>query len=807
MPVVNLSGRATDRNLTAAYPWMAPGLHVDGISIASRTVLSVQLERGSLLADSTLTGARWCASYTALVDEWLASLLARALDAESASDVVGMSLVAVGGYGRSELCPQSDLDVMLLRNPRRDVKAVSERVWYPIWDAGMKLGHSVCTQREALDLADNDLDTATALLSARHIAGDASLTMDLKGAALSQWEHRSKRWLDELAARVDARHAQAGEVAFMLEPDLKEGRGGLRDVHSLHWAQAAHSILLEHDELSLATAYGTLLDARVELHRRTDRASNVLALQEQDAVAAALGLADGDALMAGVAAAARAIAWTSDDAWRRVRSSLRGPLGRIGKRDRALGEGVVLRDGEVHLAVDAADDSLLALRAARLAAAQAIVIDRDSLERLADRAPALPDPWPTEARELLVELLLAGADAIPVIEALDHRGIWARILPEWEPVRSRPQHNAYHRFTVDRHLLETTANAASYADRVDRPDLLVMGALFHDLGKGADGDHTSIGVEIARRLGARLGFEATDVDVIAELVANHLLLSEVAMRRDLDDPSTIQRVADRISSVETLRLLAALTEADSRATGPAAWGPSKAQLVALLVDRVMRVLGGADAGAEIELPEFPNAAHRALLSATGTQIVADQQLLTVVTDDRPGIFCKVAGVLAFHGLDVVSASAYSGDGRALSEFGVSDPFRSETPWPRVERDLRRALEGRLAVEARVAERARTYARSNEATWRVPTAVVRFENDASETATVIDVHTPDGVGVLYRITRALADFDVDIRSARVQTLGNQVVDAFYVVDNHGGKITDDETVAEIERAIVYALSTS
>ena len=314
----------------------------------------------------------------------------------------------------------------------------------------------------------------------------------------------------------------------------------------------------------------------------------MLALQEQDAVAEALGLADGDALMAGVAAATRMIAWTSDDAWRRVRSSLRGPLGRIGKRDHAIGDGVILRDGEVHLDADAdpAGDPLLALRAARAAAEQAIVIDRASLERLAEDAPTLPDPWPPEARELLVGLLLTGADAIPAIEALDNRGIWSRILPEWEPVRSRPQHNAYHRFTVDRHLLETTANAASYADRVGRPDLLVLGALFHDLGKGTPGDHTTIGIELARRLGTRLGYPDADVDVIAELVANHLLLSEVAMRRDLDDPSTIQRVAERISSVETLQLLAALTEADSRATGPAAWGPSKAQLIALLVDRV-----------------------------------------------------------------------------------------------------------------------------------------------------------------------------------------------------------------------------
>ena len=366
---------------------------------ASRTVGTVQLERGPLLADSTLTGARWCARHSALIDEWLASLLSAAAGSDRGSDTIGASLVAVGGYGRSELCPQSDLDVMLLRSPRRDVTSLAERVWYPIWDAGLKLGHSVCTQREALEIAEEDLDTATALLSARHVAGDASLTMDLKTAARTHWERRSKRWLEALDARVDARHAQAGEVAFMLEPDLKEGRGGLRDVHSLHWAQAARAILLEHDELSLACVYDTLLDARVELQRRTGRPNNVLALQEQDGVADALGLVDSDALMAGVASSARAIAWTSDDAWRRVRSSLRGPLGRIARRDRVLGEGVVLRDGEVRLAVEAdpAVDSILALRAARLAAEHATPIDRLSLERLAEQAPVLPDPWPAGA--------------------------------------------------------------------------------------------------------------------------------------------------------------------------------------------------------------------------------------------------------------------------------------------------------------------------------------------------------------------------------------------------------------------------
>jgi len=179
--------------------------------------------------------------------------------------------------------------------------------------------------------------------------------------------------------------------------------------------------------------------------------------------------------------------------------------------------------------------------------------------------------------------------------------------------------------------------------------------------------------------------------------------------------------------------------------------------------------------------------------------------LTVMTDDRAGIFSKVAGVLALHGLDVVSAAAYSNDGRALADFQVVDRVRDAAPWPRVERDLLRALDGRLALQARVAERAHAYAARQRVVWRPPTATVRFDNDASQTATVIDVHAGDGIGVLYRITAALAELDVDIRSARVQTLGQQVVDAFYVVDRHGMKITDLETATEIERAILHHLT--
>src|SRR5579859_7149369 len=744
------------------------------------------LERGPLLADETLTGAAWCRAHSDLVDAWLSDLLGRA----DPTVTGGLALAAVGGYGRSELCPQSDIDVMLLHDRRADLGPVADRLWYPIWDEGLHLGHSVCTVREALGLAADDLDTATALLSARHVAGDETLTAELGAAARASWEKRSKRWLTELATNVEARHERAGEVAFRLEPDLKEGRGGLRDVHALGWAEVARAVLIDHDSANLRAAYGVLLDARVELQRRTGRATNVLVLEEQDGVAQALGREGADGLMAVIAEAARTITWTSDDAWRRVRSTLRGPLGRVGRRPRQLAHGVVLRDGEVELdpIAGAQDDTALVLRLAVAAAEHRTVIERHSLERLAESTRSLPDPWPSEARALLVELLLAGPAAIGAIEALDQRGLWTQVLPEWRAVRARPQRNPYHRFTVDRHLLETAANAARLAARVSRPDLLVLAALLHDVGKGHEGDHTDAGVVLVERIATRMGFAPDDVATLVALVRHHLLLPDVATRRDLDDPATIDRVAAAIGSPERLQLLAALTEADSLATGPTAWGPWKAELVGQLVARVGQVLNGGDIPRAV-IESFPTASQLARLAGPQQHIDASGDVLTVMTADRPGIFSRIAGVLALRGLDVVSAAAYSSeDGRALAEFRVSDPVRDEIPWSGVTADLELVLDGRLALSARLAERARRNDRSKPSAPPA-TVSVTFDNHASETATVIDVYAPDRVGVLYRITRALAELDLDIRSARVQTLGSQVVDSFYVCDQRRGKLID------------------
>ena len=763
------------------------------------------IPRAELLADERLVGAQLCRALSGWADAWLAELFSAAVDDRGPE---GLALVAVGGYGRGELSPQSDLDVILLHDPRTPatvVADVSQRLWYPVWDAGLKLGHAVRTVADATSLADDDLDTATSLLDCRLVAGDPRLAVELAEHSADRWRRRSARWLGELARSVQARHERAGEVAFLLEPDLKEGRGGLRDVHALRWAQAAGATLPEGEGGSLAAQYETILAARVELHRRTGRPGDVLLLEEQDAVAAALGDTDADATMRRIATAARAIAWSSDELWRSVGADLRRGILRRGPRERSLPGRLVLRGEVLDLAPDAdLTDPVLPLRAAATAAAAGAVVARDALRSLAT-CPDLPAPWPVEARERFVELLRAGRSAIPVIEELDHHGIWVRILPEWEAVHSAPQRNAYHRFTVDRHLLEAAANAAGLVDRVERPDLLVVGSLLHDIGKGRPGDHTAVGIELVERIGPRMGYDPDDVADLVQMVRHHLLLPDVATRRDLADDGTIALVAAAAGSLRVLHLLDALTEADSLATGPAAWGDWKAGLVRQLVERTAHVLGGGEMD-EIRV-EFPTADHRALMAERRRYLLVEGDELTVVDLDRPGLFSRVAGVLALNGAAVLGASAWSEDGGAVARFQVAVGAGRDIPWPRILSDLDLALDGRLAISARLAERIGTYRRARPRSARPVESRILVDNEVSDAATVVEIHTEDRMGVLYRITAALAELGLDIRSAKVQTLGHEVVDAFYLLDPNGSKLTDPHALEAVEVAVLHALATA
>jgi [protein-PII] uridylyltransferase len=739
-----------------------------------------------------------------LTDDWVTAIFEDAL-AHTERPSGRVALLAVGGYGRGELAPHSDLDLLLVHDVKakrlaKEIEPVASAIWYPLWDSGVKLGHAVRRIDEQLDLVKADLDSATALVSARPLAGDEELAVEVISTGLARWRADAERYLAELNDRVRTRELSAGDVAYLLEPDVKDGRGGLRDVQSLWWAQDAGLQLSAEDLIDLDRSYDVLLRARVSLHLATDRAGNVLRLEDQDAAASVGGWRDADEMMAEVAAAGRTIAWLCDENWGRA------VLRSVSEPDRAVAPGVVVRGGEVELAPDAdlASDATLVLQTAVAAARHGCRVGRATLDRLSADVTGWPGSWPVGATDDLVALLLEGHRAISVLESLDQRDLIARLLPEWAPVRSRPQRNAYHRFTVDRHLWEAAANAAGLVHRVRRPDLLVLGALFHDLGKGYPGDHTEVGMDLVGAIGPRLGLVPADVDVLVTMVEHHLLLPDVAMRRDLTDPATIEQVASAVGTVEVLDLLHALTEADSLATGPSAWGDWKEGLVNELVARVRHVLGGGDV-AEVTWRLFPDAETLSVMAAGELQISRTDDVITVVSPDASGTFSRIAGVLSLHGLDVVTAQAHSDEGgMAASQFRIVVPDGGIN-WRAVRSDLERALAHRLAIEARLAERAATYRRRRrtQAAAPGPPSVV-FDDAASSNATVIVVRAVTRIGILHRISNALGELGLDIRHATVQTLGMEVVDTFYVRAD-GKLVTDAAYRKEIRRALLHAVT--
>ncbi|MFJ9817886.1 [protein-PII] uridylyltransferase [Streptomyces sp. NPDC101151] len=774
-----------------------------------------------LLTEGARSGPPRRTALAELTDDWLAGLFTAA-----AGQLRGVSLVAVGGYGRGELSPRSDLDLLLLHDGSDlgTVAAVADRLWYPVWDLGLALDHSVRTQAEARKTAGEDLKVQLGLLDARHLAGDLALTAGLRTAVLADWRNQAPKRLPELQELCGERAERQGELQYLLEPDLKEARGGLRDATALR--AVAASWLADAPREGLADARRRLLDVRDALHLATGRATDRLALQEQDQVAAELGLLDADTLLRQVYEAARVISYASDVTWREVgrvlrsravRPRLRAMLGGgkpVPERS-PLAEGVVEQDGEVVLARAARPDRdpVLPLRAAAAAAQAGLPLSLHAVRRMAAAARPLPTPWPAEAREQLVTLLGSGRPTIDVWEALEAEGLISHLLPDWERVRCRPQRNAVHLWTVDRHLIETAVRASELTRRVSRPDLLLVSALLHDIGKGWPGDHSVAGEIIAKDVAARIGFDRADVAVLSTLVRHHLLLIETATRRDLEDPATVRSVAEAVGTQSTLELLHALTEADALATGPAAWSSWRGSLVTDLVRRVGAVLAGA-APDEPE-PVAPTAEQERLaieafrtrspvlaLRAQTEPVSGDEPSaeaeplgveLLIAVPDQPAVLPAVAGVLAVHRLTVRTAGLRAlrlpddvDDGSVLLlNWRVAAEYGSLPQATRLRADLVRALDGSLDIAGRLAERDAAYPRRRG--WVAPPPRVTVAPAASHHATVIEVRTQDAPGLLFRIGLALEKAGVRVRSMHVSTLGANAVDAFYVTTGTGAPL--------------------
>ncbi|MBW3603248.1 MAG: HD domain-containing protein, partial [Actinobacteria bacterium] len=565
-------------------------------------------------------GRAWCHAWTATVDQavrqWAADL---GVDR-------GLAVVALGSYARRQLCPKSDVDVLLLHDgwARRDLEDVVQRLCYPLWDAGLRVGHAVRTPRDTVRRAADRVDGATALVDRRLVVGDPGLLDDLSV--------RARRWLRRHAAAVlgaltdadDRRRARLGPHPGMLEPHLKDGAGGLRDVHSLRWAAACllgdggldalvgARYLGAADRHELAEAAGVLLAARCALHLadRSQRGvqADRLRLDLHDDVAGRMGL-DGDGLLRRVGLAARAVAHVHGRTWPALLADARGGRRRRKPPARVIADGVRLVDGLV--AVDAdrrlEEDPVLGLRAVAAAAGHGTHLHRSTTERLGrqlDGRGALG--WDGEARAALLSTLRAGRRGLPALADAGHVGLLAAHLPEWPRVRGHRQRNPLHRFDLDTHLLETVAELGDLAAGTDGarhaalwegladPDALVLAAALHDVGKAWPGDHSQAGARVARRWVARMGFCRGRAARVARYVELHLLLPDAATRRDLDDAAELAEVAARVGDHETLDGLYLLSLADARATGPGAHSAWKDGLLATLHTRLGCLLAGGE---------------------------------------------------------------------------------------------------------------------------------------------------------------------------------------------------------------------
>ncbi len=824
-------------------------------------------------------GSAWCRSWTGRIDDVLSACL---------GEVSGVAIVGLGSYARRELAPASDVDVLLLHDgwSTTELEGLVRAICYPLWDAGLSVGHAVHTPRAAVRAAAERVESSTALVEHRLVAGDVGLVDDLV-ARWRRWLRRhGGRLLASVADADAARHAQAGDRPGMLEPDLKRGAGGLRDLQSLRWAAAC---LLGADDLdalvgarylgasdlpALAEAAEVLLAARCALHLQQGASLppgsgvDTLRLDLQDHVAARLAWGDGDALLRAVGLASRRIAYLHGRAWPRVLADARGGRRRSRPPPRGVGEGLECVDGLVEMAPGRtlAADPALAARAVAAAAAEGTHLGRATAEALAAQIAEFGTlPWDATTRGALLRVLRRGRQAVPALADAGEIGLLSALLPEWEALRGTPQRNPLHRYDVDTHLVETVAELGGIVDgalderhaaifeRLDEPEVLLLAALLHDVGKGGSGDHALSGAVIAREWVLRMGFGGRRADRVARLVRLHLLLPDVAVSRDLDDADEVAAVAERVGDAEALDGLYLLALADGRATGPAAASAWREGLLAELHARVRRhLMSGSDADLVVASPEtvvadaerllgddgvvgaaLPGMPRRYLLTASAEQVaeharldaeraedaaraslrpgpVAGTRTVSLVAPDRLGLMADAAGALAGHGLVVLDARAFTrGDGVAFDWFVVEDgpgaarqapaATRAEPGAPAGDAEVLAALTAAAVGEVDAGALVERWEGRRDI--RRPTLAhpveVEVGFDRGPMTTRIEVAGPDAPGVLYRLGRVLADEGLDVVGARVATLGPQVRDVFFVRPSGGPP--DESRIAERLRA--------
>lgn len=792
----------------------------------------------------------------------------------------GIALVALGGYGREELFPFSDIDLMLLHEPghKEQVEAVVNAVFYPLWDAGLEIGHSVRTVKESLTAAEEDFHFWVALLDARLISGSKKLFNRLIKTFRDKFvEGRRREFLKKMLTAREARHEKFGRHSYHLEPHIKEGLGGLRDIQSLFWTAKAvfglknlgdienAGLLSREERLKFEEAWNNLTRIRNRLHYISGLKNDQLFFEHQEEMAKAFGyqsagpFLDVEQFMRDVYAHMQAIAVTVNLFFEHVSETL--GLSSTTINDKILEPGIEILNDKILLTdLDRLHKKTnLLFRIFFWAAKTGFAIHHRTRKQIVDNLRLIDAKFKKSRRNSLVflDILQTSQNPLPVLAAMLETGLLGAYIPEFARLDSLAQHDIYHVYTVDRHLLQTLSELSKLREEattiyqgVSSPGILFLAALLHDIGKGNQDtgrNHSERGSDIVGEIARRLGLHKKEQEDLIFLVQNHLFMTDTALRRDLEDETLIARCARHISNSDRLAMLYLLSVADARATGPSAWNDWKAALllelyfkIGLLLEKdslskpnrnqavdwtrkKVKKLLGKDCDFDLKiLPEDY------LLSFSPEEIAyhinrgqeKDLQeiiiypdikegcwTLLILTRDQPGLLSRICGVLTLHNLDVLAAQIFTWqDGTVVDILDVNSAvgeLYSGQDWQTLEADLKKTIRQKLGLAHRLYRKPKPLGRKSGPTGRKK-AKVLIDNDISDEYSLIEVFAGDRDGLLYELTRTMSEMGINIFRAKIENQAGKVIDAFYVLDGDGNKLEDQAVQEELRQSLLFVI---
>ncbi len=897
-----------DRNAVRAEIEARTGDDSDAAALRAATVAVLRdaLDRGrgaiaAALAETPLRAHPAIRSYAFLTDCVVQSVFevatTRLHRAGTPTASERLALLAVGGYGRFEMAPHSDVDLLFLVPYKVPAwaESVIESMLYMLWDLRLKVGHSARSTEDCLRLGRDDITIRTALLEQRFICGDEGLADELNARLWSElFKGTGGEFLEAKLAERAARHERQGGQRYVVEPNVKEGKGGLRDLQTLFWvgkylhrveraADLARLRMFRPEEYeTFRTADEFLWAVRCQLHLITGRAMDQLTFDLQVEVADRLGYADKggrrgvehfmqDYFREATAVGELTRIFLSQLEAAHMRTAPR--LAGLFKRRRKLRDGFKVVQGRMTYTSQRKflSDKLNLLRIFEEGLRTGLLIHPDAMRLVVANIDLIDDEMRAdkEATRIFLDLLLKHGNPERALRRMNELGVLAAFIPEFEPIVAMMQFNMYHSYTVDEHTIQCIA-ALAEIERGERVEdlpfssrilkegvnrkVLYVALLCHDIGKGRNEDHSILGARLARGVARRLGLSKADVETVEWLVRYHLLMSDVAQKRDLSDPRTVRGFAKAVGSKKRLDLLLVLTVCDIRGVGPNTWNNWKAMLLRelyaqtkiALEDGIEALSTGARAdkarqALRAALEDWDRKALRRetarhydpywqgmslaehVVFANLLRGIADDEVRIDLTQDpdrdatraafaladHPGIFSRLAGALALVGANVVDARTYtSKDGYATAVFWVQDhhghPYE-EARLGRLRNMIERTLKGEVIAREAIQSRDRDSIRKRERAFRVATNIT-FDNEGSEIYTIIEVDTRDRPGLLYDLTRTLANANVYIASAVIATYGEQVVDTFYVKDMFGLKFHSEAKQKTLERKLREAIET-